>query len=108
MNIAATIPLPDDHVVHVLVDAFKSAYGEFSRAGRDDYDRECSPLVRALARIPARTQEGLRAKGEVVCNRLGGETMAEMVEEGAGDDIALLLSFAADALALGEGGRLAA
>jgi hypothetical protein len=108
MNIAATIPLPDDHVVHVLVDAFKSAYGEFSRAGRDDYDRECSPLVRALARIPARTQEGHSAKGEVVRIRLLGETMAEMIEAGADDDTALLLSFADDALALGKGWRLAA
>ena len=72
MNIA-TSPKPDDHVIHVIVDAFKSAWGEYSRAGRDDYDRECSPLVRALARIPARTQEGLASKGEVLRNRLGGE-----------------------------------
>jgi hypothetical protein len=93
-------PLPADRVLLGLVDLFNDAWGEFSRAGRDDYDRECNPLVRAIASTKATTAEGLSAKASVVRIRLLGETMAELVEAGADDDTALLLSFSADALAL--------
>jgi hypothetical protein len=95
-------PLPADHVLLGMVCLFLDTWGEFSHVGRDDYDRECSPLVRAIASTKATTDEGLSAKGAVVKVRLLGETMAEMVEAGADEDTALLLSFAADALALTE------
>jgi hypothetical protein len=95
-------PLPADHALLGLCALFHAAWDEFGREGRDDYDRECSPLVKAIAGTKATTLEGRERKGEVLKIRLLGETMAEMVEAGAEDDTALLLSFAEDALALTE------
>jgi hypothetical protein len=102
MNIStiAPRPLPADHALLGLVALFLAAWKDPDRAGRDDYDRECGPLVAAIAAVKATTWEGHCAKGEVVQIRLLGQTMAELIEAGAEDDTALLLSFAADALAL--------
>jgi hypothetical protein len=93
-------PPPDDHALLRLVGLFLAAWEAPVWKDRDSYDQECGPLVSAIAAVKATTQEGLRAKGEVVQIRLLGQTMAELIEAGAEDDTALLLSFAADALAL--------
>ena len=91
---------PADIALHTLVSLHRSAWGDLLRTGSDEAQKDCDELVRSIALISARTPDGLRAKASAVRIRLLGETMAEMVEAGATDDTALLLSFAADALAL--------
>jgi hypothetical protein len=93
-------PRPADIALHTLVSLHRSAWGDLLRTGSEEAQKDCDELVRSIALISSRTPEGLRAKGEVVRIRLLDGTMASLIHDGAVGDTALLLSFAADALAL--------
>jgi hypothetical protein len=93
-------PRPADIVLHTLVAAHRSAWGDLLRTHSEAAQEDCDALIRALSLTKATTPEGLRAKGEVVRIRLLDGTMASLIHDGAVGDTALLLSFAADALAL--------
>jgi hypothetical protein len=99
-------PRPADAVLHTLVACHRSAWGEFIRSGGNDATagEDCEALVRALAICPARTPEGLRAKGSVIRARLLDGTVDALIDDVGADaaDARLILSFAQDALALAE------
>jgi hypothetical protein len=99
-HLVENAPPTAGHAVIAISSAFRHAWSEHLVGRSDDYDDLCEPLVRALALIPARTTEALAAKAHVTRLRLLGQSMAETIADGAESDTALLLSFAADALAM--------
>jgi hypothetical protein len=109
MNIAATIPLPDDHIHHVLAAAHRPVYDQWVESLHDgdsdkDAEADADAIARVIALVPCRTTDAHKAKATVIRHRLGGSSMNDLI--GARDlvDQRLVLSYAADALALAEQG----
>jgi len=91
----------------LLAAAHRGAFGDFIRSGGNDATsgEDCEALVHALAICPARTPEGLRAKGNVIRARMLDGTVDALIDDVGADaaDARLILSFAQDALAqMGE------
>ena len=97
-------PRPADAVIFTLVAAHRAAYGDLIRSDGNDNEAglDCDALVRALALVPARTPEGLRAKASVIRARLLDGTVDALIDDVGTDaaDAWLILSFATDALEL--------
>jgi|ERR1700677_3196200 hypothetical protein len=92
-------PRPIDMDLHTLVAALESAWAELVTTQSVAAGVDCDALVAAIARVPARTQEGLRAKASVVRICLLDGTVAGLIGDGCDGDTALLASFAEDSLA---------
>jgi len=107
MNIAATIPLPHDHIHHVLAAAHRPVYDQwvesFHDGDSDEYAKaDADALARVMALCPARTPSDLDAKAIVIRHRLGDSSMNDLIGARDSVDQRLVLSYAADALALTE------
>jgi|SRR5271163_1314138 len=101
-HVSATLsprPRPADADVFTLVAAHRSAWAELLTTQSVNAGLDCDALVRALALVPARTPESLRAKASVIRERLLDGTVDAMIDDGCDGDIKLLRSFAEDALA---------
>ena len=82
-----------------FVAAHSSAWAELLTTQSVNAGLDCDALVRALALVPARTPESLRAKASVIRERLLDGTVDAMIDDGCDGDTKLLRSFAEDALA---------
>jgi hypothetical protein len=94
-------PRPADHVVHLLVAAHRSAWGEYVRSGFDDKvsEADSEALVRALAICPARSESALAAKASVIEQVMSDTPLEDLIGDDS-SDLRLVLSFARDALTL--------
>jgi hypothetical protein len=102
VNIASPSPLPDDHVIQVLAAAHCAAYDQWVESSLSDDDAlaDANALARAMTLCPARSQSEREAKATVIRHRIGDSSMGDLM--GAADcvDQRLVISYAADVLAL--------
>jgi hypothetical protein len=95
--------------IHVLAAAHCTAYDQWLESFEDgdsdkDAEADADAIARVIALVPCRTTDAHKAKASVIRARLGDSSMKDLIGARDSVDQRLVLSYAADALALAEQG----